>query len=239
LAGFSPFLGCTTVELERLEKKEEQELQSSHKTSRRASSNTVETEIMSQEWNNIYKSAASTSEMSSSREFLDLSPRKAPQRTKSEESTKSKKRSRHTQRRTVSFAPTKAVRPTLSVIDYTRGEVKACWYEEHEYDLIIQECLKVIKKMQEGKPINARKYCVRGLDRFAPEAADLRELNKSNAYIAVLEEQNNQLRDGHCDPQEIARHYRAAASRRCQLEAQNVGERDALFVQKVLNSCVR
>jgi hypothetical protein len=165
---------------------------------------------------------------------------KAPQRTKSEESTNSKKRSRHTtQQRTVSFAPTKEMCPTFSVIDYTPEEVKACWYKEHEYDLIIQECLKVIKKMQGGKPINAHKYCVRGLDRFAPEAADLREVNKLNAYIAVLEEQNNQLRDGHCDPQEIARHYRAAASRRCQLEAQKVGERDALFVQKLLNSCVR
>jgi cell division protein FtsB len=122
-------------------------------------------------------------------------------------------------------------------MDYTPREVKACWYDEHESHLIMQECLKVIKKMQEGKPINGRKYCVRGLDRFAPEAADRRELNKMKAYIAVLEEQNNQLRDGHCDPQAIARRYRAAASKRCQLKAQNVGERDALFVQKLLDSC--
>jgi hypothetical protein len=186
--------------------------------------------------NDIYESAASSSEMSSGRKFLEKSTRKAPpQRTKSEESNKSKKRSRHTrQRRTVSFAPAKAVRPTLSVIDYTPEEVKACWYEEHEYDLIIQECLKVIKKIQEGKLINARRYCVRGLDRFAAEAADRREVNKLNAYIAVLVEQDNQLRDGHCDPQEIARQYRAAASRRCQHEAQKVGERDALYVQKQL-----
>jgi hypothetical protein len=187
--------------------------------------------------NNIHISAASTGEMSSSRKFLEQSTRKAPQRsTKSEEeSTKSKKRSRHTtQQRTVSFAPTTRVRPTLSVIDFTPEEVKACWFEEHEYDLIIQECLKVIKKMEEGKPINTRRYCVRGLNRFAPEAADRRELNKMNAYPAVLEEQDNQLRDGHCDPEDIAWQYRAAASSRCQHEAQQVGERDALYVQKQL-----
>jgi hypothetical protein len=198
--------------------------------------------------NNICNSVTSstTSDMSSSMNILEKSRthstrcttirRAPPQRTKSkEESTKSKKRSRHTtQRRTVSFAPTKAVRPTLSVIDYTPEEVKACWYDDHEYYVIIEECLKVIKKIQEGKPLNARRYCVRGLDRFTPEAADLRELNKNNTCIAVLEEQNKQLQDGHCDPKVIARQYRAAASRRCQHEAQKVGERDALYVQKQL-----
>jgi cell division protein FtsB len=124
----------------------------------------------------------------------------------------------------------------LSLDDYTDAEIKACWYDEEDNTVITMECLKIIKKLAQGKAINGRKYCVRGLERMAPKANEKRELNKTNAYIAVLQEQNNQLREGRSDPKEIARQYRYAAAKLCQHEAGKAGERDALFVKKMLTT---
>jgi hypothetical protein len=142
-----------------------------------------------------------------------------------------------TQGLSVSFDTTYEVCPNLSVHDYTRAESRACWFDEFENAVNRQECLKIIKKIQRGKPIfNSKQYCVRGLERMTPDAADRREFNKMNAYIAVLEEQNAQWHSGLNDPKRISRVYRDAAARRSQQEAGKMGQKDALVVQKLLSS---
>jgi hypothetical protein len=165
--------------------------------------------------------------------------KKPLQRTKSEETrtaSLSKKRSRHSQPRSVSFDTTYEVCPILSLDEYTQEDLDACWFAEEDYSTITNECFKIIKKMQQGRAINARKYCVRGLERMTPEASDLRDLKRMNAYISVLEEQNTQMREGTYDPKKIAKEYRKASAKRCQQEAQRIGERDELFVkQSIVN----
>jgi hypothetical protein len=186
-------------------------------------------------YTNIYNGNSSPATGATNKKnAMSRSRKKLLQRTENEETTKVKKRSRHTKRSSVSFDKTYEVCPSLSIDDYTPAELKACWYEDDEYNTIRRECGKVIKKMEQGKAINARKYCVRGLEKFTAEAQDLRELNQVNSFIAVLEEQSKQLIMGVKDPKKIAKEYRSVVAKRCQQEATKKGEQDALFVRKAV-----
>lgn len=144
-----------------------------------------------------------------------------------------KKRTRRSQPRSVTFDKTYEVCPILSLDEYGDKEFFDCWYQEDDYTLMTKECFKIIKKMQQGKPINARKYCVRGLERMTPEATDARDLVRMNAYIAVLEEQNTQMVHGVQNEKKIAKAYRKASAKTCQADAEKMAERDALFVAKL------
>ena len=131
----------------------------------------------------------------------------------------------------VSFNENVYARPTQSLNDYTEAELEACWYNDDEYRQIKKDCIKIVKKMQQGKRINTRKYSVRGLEKYTGEAIERRELNKINAYIAVLDEQNRQLINGITDPKRIAKQYRLTSAKHCQEEASRKGEEDARAIR--------
>ena len=131
-------------------------------------------------------------------------------------------------RLTVTFDNKYEVCPNISFEDYSEAELIACWYSEEEGNAIKRECLKIVKKMQAGKPISARKYSACGLEPFTPEGSDRRDLNKMNAYIAVLEEQERQRAGGFFSARSIAKQYRSAASKQAHKEAAKRAERDAM-----------
>ena len=155
-----------------------------------------------------------------------------------------KKRSHHTAAttRSVSFNSKVTECYTLPLEEYSDNEYFASWYSDEEYEVVMRKCLKIIKKIDLGeihigKTIHlgktvSRKYCVRGLEGMTPAAPDERMLVRTEAYIAVLEEQLRQRRSGYCDPDAIAQRYRFAAAKSCQEKATQVGQRDAKSVER-------
>ena len=132
----------------------------------------------------------------------------------------------------VSFAIFPTVLPTLSLNEYSKDEIQACWYDENECASITKDCLKLIQKMASGKQLNARKHSFRGLEHYIEE--NIRELHKMEVYIAVLEEQNKQLAKGINDPKKIANAYRRTEGwKKYQKEALERGAQDYRIVCNV------
>jgi hypothetical protein len=117
--------------------------------------------------------------------------------------------------------------PILPRHEYTDEEHAASFFNDDEYDAFAHECLKIISKMTKGEKISSKKYSKRGLERMTPKAQDAKDLNKLDAFVAVLATQGKQIGEGYSDPDEIAREYRIAAAQRCQVYAEKVGARDA------------
>ena len=133
-----------------------------------------------------------------------------------------KKRSR-TPSRSVSFNSKVKEFYTLPLEEYTDSEHFATWYYDEEYELMMGQCLKIIKKLHQGKTIS-RKYCVRGLEGMTPAAADEKDFIRAETVIAVLEAQSRQTSLGYNDPDTIAQIYSFVAAKSCQVKATFVGQ---------------
>ena len=144
--------------------------------------------------------------------------------------TRSKKKK--SSRRNVSFNHVGTVNHTIALCHYTQKEIKACWYNRDELDVIKHECKKTLKKVESGKVLNSRKYSAHGLDQFFQAEKDIIELNIINGRLAVLEEQKCQKQKGIYDPENISRAYHIAATQRCQTEAMERGRRDEQLVSR-------
>eukprot|EP00980_Cylindrotheca_fusiformis_P005813 scaffold1223_cov119-Cylindrotheca_fusiformis.AAC.16 len=114
--------------------------------------------------------------------------------------------------RSVSFFPTVDEYHTLARVDYSPEEQENSWYDAEEYDDIIYECMRIIKRMARGQHISKRKHCTRGLERMTPDAQDRKVTLREEAYMAVLEEQARQRMQGACNPEAIAALYVQAQS---------------------------
>jgi hypothetical protein len=132
----------------------------------------------------------------------------------------------------VSFSETYRVKATLHHDDYTDQEEAACWYSQEEYDEISRKCVALISKMILGK---AQKYCVRGLERMIPKAADEHEMTRLDAYIAVFKEQKKHYFN---NTEAIASKYRqvAVAAAKSQQVACEIGRQDALIAMRILKT---
>lgn len=130
----------------------------------------------------------------------------------------------------VSFEETCRVKLGLNLEDYTETEIAASWYSKEEYSVITRKCTSLIKNLIKGDEATHQKYCVRGLERMTPEAADKRTLARMDAYIAVLNEQSKRrgYSIDHDNTEEIARKYRETTAMKCQQAAHEIGLRDAL-----------
>jgi hypothetical protein len=126
----------------------------------------------------------------------------------------------------VRFDSKATTRFTLSRIEYTPEEIKATWYKDEEYTKIRNQCLKQIKKLENGKVFTKDKKCLsRGLESQTRLATISKTLNRKNALDAVLDEQDDQRRLGVVDEEAIAQRYHQGTSS-CQLWASTVGLRD-------------
>jgi hypothetical protein len=128
---------------------------------------------------------------------------------------------------TVSFADICLVRSVLPGTDYTAEEISACWYSKNEYFEIRQKVIRMISTKEKGHIC-----CVRGLERFTPEAVLAREDSRMEAYTTVLVEQERQFVMQTSHPEAIARKYRAATAKRHQQKAHAVGRNDELIAMK-------
>ena len=123
----------------------------------------------------------------------------------------------------------------LSLDDYSDQEISSCWYSLEEYEEIGRKCDKVIEKLNQGKQVNSRKYCVRGLERMTNLIQARIACNKNDAYDAVILEQEIQREQNDYDPERIAYLYRELVSRQCHIDAYELGLYDARVVEKYLD----
>jgi hypothetical protein len=136
--------------------------------------------------------------------------------------------SKNNERRSVSF-----VEQTVSQIylilplddDYTPAEISASWYNDDENNEMAHKCHKIIKRMKKGE---ADKYCTRGLERMTGARKHQVQRNRTQAYNAVLGEQDSQWSQGRNDPNTISEVYFFEVSYFCQLEAIKMGQLDAM-----------
>lgn len=126
----------------------------------------------------------------------------------------------------VSFASEVSVRTALSLEDYRRIEIEACWWTRTDYREIQNACIKQVAKMEQGHIFKDKKYCARGLERHTSIGSMTRSQNKNLAYYAVLEEQDYQLANNlPYDDESIAYQY-SQISASCQLWANATALKD-------------
>jgi hypothetical protein len=104
-------------------------------------------------------------------------------------------------------------------------EMQAVFLQSEEFRKIQGDCLKQIRKMEQGKTLKDKKYCARGLESHTRLAAISKVNNRRPAVKAVLEAQAEQQERGVYDDEEIARRYHKTTSS-CQLWATTVGFSD-------------
>jgi hypothetical protein len=139
--------------------------------------------------------------------------------------------SKNNERRSVSF-PEQTVSQIYHILpldDYTPAEISASWYNDDENDEMVRKCHKIIKKMKKGE---ADKYCTRGLERMTGARKHQVKRNRTQAYAAVLGEQDSQWSQGRNDPNAISVVYLFESSYFCLLEATETGQLDAMVARR-------
>jgi hypothetical protein len=127
--------------------------------------------------------------------------------------------------RAVRFAEDPSAHYTLSRDDYASEEMRAVWLQSEEFRKINGDCLKQIRKLEQGKTLKDKKYCARGLESHTRLAAISKANNRRPAVKAVLDAQAEQQERGVYDDEDIARCYGKTASS-CQMWATTVGFSD-------------
>ena len=126
----------------------------------------------------------------------------------------------------VSFLEQVAVCRILPRHDYTEDEICSAWFQEDEYQRIMKDCCKQIKKMNSGETLKDKKYCSRGLETHTKLRSITKLQNRKVGFDAVLDAQYLQLKhNGVRDDAEIAEQYIYATSS-CQIWANVIGLRD-------------
>lgn len=139
------------------------------------------------------------------------------------------------QSKSVSFDPKCRAKRTIHLKDYTADDISSCWYTERELSEQRRKSVRIISKIAEGGG-KAGNYCVRGLDRLTPKAAEERYNVQLDVYLAVLREQHTQYLTGKHDVEAIAQKYRDVSAARHQEAAYQVGLCDAMIARRIFFS---
>jgi hypothetical protein len=118
----------------------------------------------------------------------------------------------------VRFGNKDTFRKTLSIKDYTPDEVRATWYVSEDYQRILRQCQKEIRKINQGGELKDKKYCSRGLQGFTNAGRAIKERSRILTFNAVLNQQLAQWDEGIFDEDAIAEIYIRTTSR-CQMWA--------------------
>jgi hypothetical protein len=117
-----------------------------------------------------------------------------------------------TKRRSVAFNRSVKVHRGLHLVDFTREEVAASWYNRTEMSAMKQDAKVAAKTLE---TLGLRKchadpnFCVRGLEIRTTAGSRVRMQSKISARKVVMQEQQRQLNEGRVDPKYIAVLYMA------------------------------
>lgn len=124
-------------------------------------------------------------------------------------------------KKSLRFAPTVAIRKTMSRNSYTEEEQRRCWYRKEEYDRIHAACRRILAKYESCTHKDRFKYCMRGLEHQTTVGSRSRSTNRQNASICLLDANFDTPEDAEA----IAEAYGTISSS-CHLWAHCVGLRD-------------
>jgi hypothetical protein len=127
-------------------------------------------------------------------------------------------------KRAISFSPEVRVIKTRHLHNYSREEIRACWYRSVELESIRQGLFYTVDLIEENVEINESRHCKRGLECFTQEGVRRKTQNKLKGWIAVFEEQELQYLQEVVDPEMIALVY-------------NKGTRGCLMVASIMGLC--
>ena len=125
---------------------------------------------------------------------------------------------RNTVKKSVSFRNSVAMKLTMPRKEYLPEEITATWYTKEEYADIQKECVKQVRRMDNGEILRDKKYCSRGLESYTMLGAQSKTQNRQAAYAAVLDEQDRQEDEQICDDELLSKKYNSVSSS-CQMWA--------------------
>jgi hypothetical protein len=129
-------------------------------------------------------------------------------------------------RKSVGFVSRITFRKHISRRDMTPEEIQAAWYSREECATITKSCCKQIHMLNQGERLRDTKYCARGLESHTRISLAAKLQNRTDAFRAVLIEQDNQLTGVSVVDDEAIRKAYQGVSNSAQLWAQTVGLQD-------------
>ena len=94
--------------------------------------------------------------------------------------------------RVVRFCSTDRYVTTFGLCDYSKAEMKRCWYTEEEIEQAAEERKQVIKRMESGKPEKDSSMTYRGLENWTKEGGMKQNDTVLMCIDSVLDEQELQ-----------------------------------------------
>ena len=143
-----------------------------------------------------------------------------------------KKKKDKKRQRVVRFSPLVHVKPTLSFHDMTKEEITKTWLQEEEVYQIRKRCRDLIAYADNHhNHSNSYKYCIRGLESHTKYGKELKDRNRYESKMLVLDEQDQQYLDDSFDDEKIASVYKEI-SQQCQLRAIYIAQKDRRDVDR-------
>ena len=112
------------------------------------------------------------------------------------------------------------------ISEFSEEEIRACWYNRDDYSRI-RSCNHQVIDLIELKCPLPEDQCKTGLETMTPYENFLCQQRIREAISAVLAEQDDQLYEGHFDPEYLALRYSAHASH-CKEAARMVGQQQSV-----------
>jgi hypothetical protein len=109
--------------------------------------------------------------------------------------------------------------PRLS--SFSPEELQNIWFEGEDFQDFVDEALKTVEKMEQGKQLRDKKYTALGLEKLTEEGRALKAAFREDAYDAVMYGQEEQYLKGRRDSGLLAAAY-SQVSKESQLRAFNL-----------------
>lgn len=116
------------------------------------------------------------------------------------------------------------------ISEFSKEEVRACWYNRDDYSRIRSSNHQVIDLIEMRRPL-PEDQCKTGLETMTPYENFLCQQRIREAISAVLAEQDDQLYEGHRDPEYMALQYSAQSSH-CKEAARVMGQQHAVGAER-------
>jgi hypothetical protein len=136
--------------------------------------------------------------------------------------------------RCVSFArDVKEVGEVPSRSELSELEFRSTWYTKEDFKAMKRAFIPTLKKMAKNIPLSDDEE-PRGLEHSTPRGSRSRTDNRYQAMDTVLDEQERQWEQDRKDPLYLAKLYRQSSAH-CQMNAYLVAQKDAEYVQQILD----
>ena len=122
--------------------------------------------------------------------------------------------------------------------DYTPHELCASWYDSMEMRKMKDNARSEAKLVESGLLVENSEFSIRGLESKSRTGCLQKRKRRTNAYMSVFFEIDSQIQEGYFDDDLVADAY-YVYSEPCAIEAEKIGQRDALDARQICNESNR